>query len=214
MSGQGIITGIRQRGRRWVIYVDGRAKLGLSRASLERLKIRVGMLWTAELEQAAQAQRSYEGVLQAAARLVNRRMLSRMELEAKLRQRGWAAELIGRVIQRLEELGMVDDQKLGELLIEEWQKKGVVGQELLRAKLLRRGLKPELVEGLLNQATAGRDLRQEAMALGRARLARLRGLNGLVQRRRLAGFLLRRGFDPELVEEVVEKLTGPGAGRD
>src|SRR5205807_5557149 len=74
---------------------------------------------------------------------------------------------------------------------------------------------PEQVaaEALAEAAAARQDERglDGALEAGAARLRALRG-DPLAVRRRLAGYLARRGYDPETCEEACARLLGDAVG--
>ena len=78
------------------------------------------------------------------------------------------------------------------------------GTRLLRRELRQKGVDTELADQTL--AEADLDDYETALALGAHRLERMRGLDSETQRRRLAGFLERRGFSYETVRRVDRAL--------
>jgi SOS response regulatory protein OraA/RecX len=60
----------------------------------------------------------------------------------------------------------------------------------------------------LNEAYAGRDQTAIARELAQRHCARLRSLDPLVARRRLADLLRRRGFNYEEVKPVIDEVLG------
>jgi regulatory protein len=69
-----------------------------------------------------------------------------------------------------------------------------------------RGLPAELVAATVAETFAGTDEGVAAVAVGRRRVAALRGLAPEVARRRLAGYLSRRGHGAGAIAEALRVL--------
>jgi regulatory protein len=78
--------------------------------------------------------------------------------------------------------------------------------------LLARGLAPDVIAAAVAEAFAGTDEGAAAAAAGRRRLAALRGLARQVARRRLAGYLARRGYPAAAIASALRALLPAGAG--
>ena len=81
-----------------------------------------------------------------------------------------------------------------------------VGQELLLSKLKAKGIAPSWADQAVADATQGIDQMELARQLARERLDRLKDLPKETAQRRLLGFLMRRGFLEETVEQVVAEV--------
>ena len=140
--------------------------------------------------------------LRSAAELLERRALSASELRGALSGRHGAAE-VDSALARLHELGYLDDEAWARRYVES-RRAGGLGAKLLSRELRARGIEREVVEAVLS----GRDELEAACRAGRARLRAARGSRGGAEGRRLAAFLLRRGFEPDVVARGVRALLG------
>jgi regulatory protein len=138
--------------------------------------------------------------------LLARQARSRAELEEALRRRGAPDEAARAVLDRLSEVGLVDDEALAERFVETRHRdRGLAPRALVR-DLRRRGIEPALAR----QAVAGLDReteRERAGALVRARLAAGRAVVEPARTRRLVAFLCRKGYDAPLAFDVVARET-------
>jgi len=142
-----------------------------------------------------------------ALRLLGRRWRSRRELEAALRRRGLPAAAIASAVGELRRQGWIDDARFARAWVQDRLALRPCGRRRLRAELLAKGIAPSLVDEVLSTllpAAAEGDL---ALHQARARLARLKGLPTQTARRRLAGWLQRRGFSAEVVARVLRTLA-------
>ncbi len=190
------------------IKVEGKRVAVLSLAAIARLGLQVGSAWDAQLAQRIADEQAYEAVLHQATRWLDRKMLSVTEVRSKLAARNVPAEVCDHVIQRLEQLGLLDEAALGRLVIDQVRARGAAGPVLLRDRLLKRGLNETLADELLAQQKDQNDPTdtsfQEALTLAQKKQRSMAGLDTPTQRRRLAGVLARRGYDEETVLSVLE----------
>lgn len=135
-----------------------------------------------------------------ALRLLGARDRSRRELEVRLLRAGFEAPAVSEALDRLEEVGLVDDERFARTLAEHTISVRGSGRRAAREALFRagvdRGTAEEAVEGVEGDDEA------RAVALARRRASRLRGLEPGAAFRRLHGFLVRRGHDPALARRA------------
>ena len=67
---------------------------------------------------------------------------------------------------------------------------------------------PEIIENSLAQAKNDYSETQIVSQLAQQRLSRIKGVAPLKAKARLYGYLLRRGFSPEVVGEVLRTILG------
>ena len=140
--------------------------------------------------------------------LLATRARTRAELAEALRRQGVAEAVARQVLDRLTEVGLVDDRAVAEAYAE--RQAGRKGPRAIVAALSRRGVDAALAQEVAFAAGAD-DVRAAASALARQKLPTWRGLPPEVVRRRLTGLLGRRGYPPSAVYAVVRELLGdPG----
>ncbi len=131
----------------------------------------------------------------AAVRLLAGRARTRADLERRLRSRELAAEAVTQALDDLARAGYVDDVADARERIEQVLRDGKRGAAALIDRLVGDGLPAELAERVVAERLADEDARVWALEAARERLPRLRGLERETARRRLFGYLQRRGFD-------------------
>jgi regulatory protein len=127
---------------------------------------------------------------------------SRAQLEKKLRDRGCPDDVAEAVLDRMTEVGLVDDQAYAEMVVRSKQEGRGLARRGLAHELRRRGVEDEVAEEALAQVSR-EDERVAAEELVARRLRSLHGLPPQVQARRLGGMLARKGYDGELAWSVV-----------
>jgi regulatory protein len=130
----------------------------------------------------------------------------RRQLEAKLATRGFEAAEVEATLDRLTELGYLDDERVAGDLIRERRRRGPVGRRRMRAELDRRGADPAAAESALETAWADHD------DLAAARVAAARwsrssaGRRDPVRPEALARHLDRQGFEAASIVRVVREV--------
>ena len=169
-----------------------------------------------EAQKARRAAAEASDVLEAAARSLSGAPRSRRSLEERLITAGYPEEQVRFAVSRLAEIGLIDDERFGQALLDSRDRSRQRGDRALLQELKRRGIDEELAQRLLAQRAAGESLGAEPVwgatlrvveeqaggaegaeeRAARAALAkmRLRGGDARAEVQRLAQGLARRGF--------------------
>ncbi len=137
-------------------------------------------------------------------RLLTMAPRSRSELARKLELRGCAPEVAARVLDRMEEVGLVDDAAYAAMLVRSKQSTRGLARPALRAEMRRKGVSRDVMEDALGQVSA-EDEHEAAARLVAKRLDTMHGLDATVQARRLAGMLARKGYGGALARQVIRE---------
>ena len=111
-------------------------------------------------------------------------------------------EVAREVLDRLTEVGLVNDQAYAELYVRSKQNSRGVAKSTLRRELREKGVAGDTAADVLDAVPDAAE-EERARALVRTRLKRLNGLDRSVQVRRLAGLLARKGYPSGLAGRVV-----------
>lgn len=142
------------------------------------------------------------------------RARSRAELEQKLARRRVPEEVATRLLDRFEEVGLVDDAAFAQAWVDGRRSAKGLGRRALAQELRRKGVDEETARAALDEVDS-EDEAEAARMLVRRKLRSMRGLDKAVATRRLAGMLARKGHSGEVVWRVVrDELEGweHGAG--
>jgi regulatory protein len=143
----------------------------------------------------------------AALRLLTTRARTRAELARRLEDRGFEAAAVAEAVARLERVGLVDDAALSADVAERRAERGLDAPAIAQ-ELRDRGVDPAVAERAA-QAAVPDELRAErCRQVAQARLVQLGDLPPAARLRRLAAYLARRGYPPELAEAVSRELVG------
>lgn len=139
-------------------------------------------------------------------RQLERAPRTRRQLTETLRRRGCADEIAARVLDRMTELGLVDDEAYAEMLVRSKHAERGLAKSALAHELRTRGVSDETISQALDSIQEGSE-RARAEELVTKRLRSMGGLDPQVQSRRLAGMLARKGYQPSVVYSVVREAV-------
>jgi len=148
-----------------------------------------------------------DGAYQAALRTLARRGHFRVELEGKLRQRGFASAEVDAALARCAALGLIDDGGLARRFAEVRATENGWGPRRIEAELRRRGV-DRGTAGEASRLDRGRLRAALTTALRRAELRAPAGWWRLPERRaRMVSSLLARGFEADDAIAAVSELA-------
>jgi SOS response regulatory protein OraA/RecX len=143
-------------------------------------------------------------------RALTRRDMSEREVRAWLSARDVAENDAEEWIERMQRLGYVDDLRMATHLVDKLVARGGKGRGVIVQKLTERGID----RGTASEAVSHLDddsQQQQATELAVARASRMGTLTDEAARRRLHGFLARRGYSSTVIREAVHHaLRKPG----
>jgi regulatory protein len=141
-----------------------------------------------------------------ALRLLAVRPRSRRELESRLRQAGFETGEVSSELDRLEEVGLIDDGAFARELADHQLKVRGSGRRAVAGALASKGVSRETIEETL--ADLEGDESERALEVARDRARRLTSLRPEVAYGRLVSFLARRGYDGGTSREAARVALG------
>ncbi len=208
-----VITQIREQKRRpnrRNVYLDGAFAFGCNLNVVAKFKLREGMTVSAEQVAAIQAGEVRQEAFDYALKTLQRRLHSRSELQRKLAKREYAAATIDEVLNDLERLGYIDDARFAKTKAQSAAEYKHHGQRRAMIELRKAGVTDATARKAIEDVYDPRDNLATARMLAQKQATRLKKLEPHVARRRLAGMLLRRGFDYDTVRPVIDEVLGYG----
>lgn len=146
-----------------------------------------------------------EGAREVALRKLDKRSCSRSELHAAITQRGFGEDTAREVLDRLENVGLIDDAAFARMIVHDrFHLRGTTGRAIIE-ELRRKGLSPEHITQAL-QAINADDEKQKASELAQRKAERMRGLPRHKVWNRLAGMLARKGYPPAIVSYALNDI--------
>jgi regulatory protein len=194
---------------RYVIDVDGKQFAIVTADALAATKARIGVVVdnriAAHLNEANELTTAYDRALN----LLAFRARSARELQRRLVQKGVTAARADRVIAKLRDAGLIDDADFARQLTRSKMSAGA-SRRRVHQELFKRGVPREVADEAVEQVVEEEGISdaESIERIARKKWSTLHGLDDPRRRRRLFGFLARRGFDSDDVSRVVRQLAG------
>jgi regulatory protein len=131
---------------------------------------------------------------------------TRKQLEDKLRQRDCSDDVARVVLDRMAAVGLVDDEAYAGMLVRSQQVGRGLAKRALARELRTKGVDDQIARATLD-AIDPEDERERARQLVAKRLRTMHGLDPVVQTRRLAGMLARKGYPPDVSMTVIREAV-------
>ena len=209
------ITGIVGDGRkdgRFVIEVDGKSGPIVSLEIIDRLTLRIG----ATLDEAARARLDAES---AALRTYDRALnmlafqaRSARDLRRKLVQKGEEPALVDAAVERLVERGMLDDADFARQLTRSKVLGGGASKRRVQQELFKKGVARDTADEAIAEVFADEAVDEQAIVddAARKKVRSLAKLDPETRRRRLYGFLARKGYDNDRIRAALRQALDAG----
>lgn len=164
-------------------------------------------------------------VLEAAARFLEARSRSVAEVRRRLTGAGYRADLVEGAIERMTELGMLDDDAFARAWVESRDRARPRGERAIREELRLKGVDRAVIDDVLADRrdaaqqrrsdddgpapSADRVAAERLLARNARALARV--LDPRQRRQRAYALLARHGFDPETCRDVAAAVSSEAA---
>lgn len=190
--------------KRISVFLDGEFAFGLDQETFFRFGLKKGdILNKKKLNQILDSEKKIK-VKNAALNFLSYRARSEKEIKDRLKRKGYSRKLIDEVISDLKRLNFLNDYQFALNWIKDRLDHKPRGEKLLRAELLKLGIKEEFIEKSLEEAYPKNNEKEIALGVLRKRKKRYENLESRLAKKRMSDFLLRRGFSYEVVKEVLE----------
>ena len=135
---------------------------------------------------------------------------SRAELVTKLARRHVPDEVAQPLLDRFEEVGLVDDASFAREWTQSRHGSRGLARRALGQELRRKGVAQDVIDEALDEVSDDSE-REAARRLVQRKLRSVSTLDEAVQVRRLVGMLGRKGYSPGLAFAVVREVLGEAA---
>ncbi len=130
------------------------------------------------------------------------------EMENYLFKKGFSRDIIKGVLNKLNENGYIDDLEFAKKLITYKMKRKVVGKNLLKKELFRKGISREIVKRAIKETGSDRIDSEEVYQLAKKKLEGLKNKKNIAPK--LFYYLNQRGFESDVIHNVIERLKKDG----
>ena len=182
------------------IYLDGEFAFGLAR--IVAAWLRVGLELDEEKIKRLQIEDARERAIQQAMLFLSYRARSESEIRKNLQKHEIPDEVIEQTLERLRQDGLANDNQFAHAWVENRNALRPRSRRMMAMELKQKGLDEEAVTSAVESVDDGA-LAYEAAS---KRAARLNELEWNEFRRKLSGYLTRRGFSYSVIAPVVTRV--------
>ncbi len=187
------------------VFADDQFLLGVNGLIVLQLGLEVGQELSPALLEQLRSEEALQRAVDRALNYLSFRPRSREEVKRYLRRKETPPDLIGRVMERLDRLDLVNDRAFASFWIESREQFSPRGSRALKNELRMKGVEREVTDELVNDEKD----EERALQAGQKKaysLVRLPNIDYATFRTRLGSFLQRRGFGYEITTRTVRKL--------
>lgn len=204
------ITAIRAQRRqreRLNVHVDGEFRLALPSEVILRRGLRAGMEITEAAIRELEAEDLAWKARQASLTLLSYRPRTARELQRRLERKDFPGEVARATVEDLRSRGLVDDAAFAESFVRDRMRMRPRGRRRLIQELRAKGVDPDAADSAISRVLEGEDASELDLARKAAeRWAPRAGEEPRSARRRLHGFLARRGFGSDAIRTVMDEI--------
>ena len=208
-----IISAIERQKRRQRVNVygdEGRFAFALALHLAQDAGLHSGMELSEAQVNALQEADARHSAYEAALRLLSYRPRSEKEMRRRLGRRGIGLRLIDETVRQLRERGYLDDKAFARFWTETREATSPRSRRLIAQELRAQGVDAEMAAA----ATVSVADEEAAYRAASRRLHAFRGLDYETFRRRLGGFLVRRGFSYDVARRTMDRCWQEAGGNE
>lgn len=195
------ITKQKSNDNRVNIYLDDEFSFGLYAINAVRLK--VGQIITQTAINDLLFEDQIEAAFQKSLRFIAYKPRTNFDVRKKLIESGYPEEIVEIILQRLEEKGYINDHQFANNWSENKSLNKPRSKKLIRLELKQKSIDEEIIEEVVNRMDSDDEL---AIRAAEKYYRKLSNLEEITFRRRLTGFLLRRGFSYSVIKPIVDQF--------
>ena len=192
----------KSREKRVRIYLDGRYACTLLAEVVLKEGLRVGQELPAGQMEALTGKDRYQSCFNAAVRYLGYRPRSEAEIKQRLQRHGYDKAYAAKALSQLKAQGLVDDTAFARFWKDNRESFSPRSRRLTGLELRHKGLDSDIIEKVIGEIDDSESAYRAALSKAR----RLSPVDYRDFRRRLSGYLGRRGFGYDVINETVEKV--------
>lgn len=212
----GVITKVEQQRRsrqRYNLYIDEKFAFSVHEDLLVKHRLLKGEVVDAsQLQQILYEEEVNKAYLDAI-RLLSSRLRSEHEMLTRLKQKGYSPEISQVTVERLRKEGYLNDSLFAEQLTKQRMESQKKGSRWIKQELQQKGINKEQIFEAMEQVNEETEYKM-AYSLAMKRYGSELEKDASKARRKIAGFLQRRGYPNSVVGKVLSRLPGNAQGEE
>ena len=187
------------------LFLDNKPFVIIPTNLVEKLGLRIGLeIESQTIEKLIAADEAMRAKNYALG-LLRENIYSKTQMTQQLEREGFREQTINIIITELINSGHIRDRLFAEKWIQRRQKSNPRGRTVLKQELIDKGVDPQTAEQVLTEVKTEDEARL-ALQIAQKRVKHYKRLPIHVAKRRLHGFLARRGFESEIILQVIENV--------
>jgi regulatory protein len=183
------------------IFLDGELAFSLEADAAAKERLQVDQVQSPEETESTRSG-DFQRCMKAAVRYLSYRPRGEAELRERLTQRGFARDIQDAVINKLSGQGLVNDSAFAQFWADNREAFRPRSQWLTRLELSRKGVANEVIDQVVNTI----DDEANAYRAAQSKARQLSGADYPTFRRKLGGYLQRRGFSSSVIKGTLERI--------
>lgn len=183
------------------VYLDGEFAFGLN--EMDAAKLSTGQELSPSEIATLRESDAISGAFDKAVNLLSYRPRSKAEIRRRLAKKDYSEHAIAVAIERLARMGYLDDRDFARFWIESRNRHKPRGERALRYELRRKGVSDRIISELLDELV---DEKEGAYEAAQSRVRRMRGSTEYEFKRKVGGFLQRRGFSYDAANRALDRI--------
>jgi regulatory protein len=193
--------------KRRSVFLDGKFAFGVDEEVASRLGLKKGENLTGQDLKQILLQKSENEAKDVALRFLSFRRRTEKEIRLKLQKRDFDEKTIKRTVEKLKEYDLINDLEFATAWVKERLEYKPRGKRLLRLELWKKGIKKEIIDQVTGEFCRNED--KSALELLERIKRKYKNLDPQVAKRRMYGYLLRRGFSYETSKSAMKQSSIP-----
>lgn len=196
--------------RLFTVFIDESASFDVSDSVLLQYGLRTGDSIDGATIAAVKASELQKEVQLVAVNYISYRPRSSREVLDHLTRKGFPRTLSEGTVHHLESIRLINNLEFARMFVRDKLRRKPIGRSLLQRFLAAKGIPAPIADQVLRETISDEEQKKAAQELAskRIRLTRrsMSKLDVLRQKQRLTGYLLRRGFSGEIVQNTIQAL--------
>ena len=189
---------------RYSIFIDDEFAFGVHVDILIKHNLRKGLELNETEVLELQQDESVKKAVLAGIKHISYKQRTCKEVSDKLRDLEYVPSQIEEAIDKLIEMGFLDDQKYAEEFVDTRQKR--YGRKRIFLELRKRGITEQVAENALDSFLDIDAGYEQALEMARKKYAQCEGLETQKAAARIQGMLLRKGYSYDVVNTIIKEL--------
>ncbi|WP_425447149.1 regulatory protein RecX [Dethiothermospora halolimnae] len=179
------------------IYLDGEFFIGTFKEIIYKLNIR---------KDTDVDEESYIKAKNKAYSILNRAMQSEKQLRYKLFKREFSEETIDRVISKLKEYKMINDNEMAKSIVRDKKKFKKYGRKRIQQDLYKKKIDKDLIDNALEDELDSEEEYENALYLAKKKLKKIKDTDKRKVYQKLGRHLAYKGFEYDIVSKVIREV--------